>query len=62
MIMGRNWVHLQDGSGKNLDLTVTTMENIPLGAILTMEGTIATNKDFGAGYKYDIIMEGAELK
>lgn len=62
MIMGRNWVHLQDGSGKNLDLTITTMENIPLGAILTLEGTIATNKDFGAGYKYDVIMEGAALK
>lgn len=62
MIMGRNWIHLQDGSGKNLDLTITTMENIPLGAIITLEGTIALNKDFGAGYKYDVIMEGAVFK
>ena len=62
MIMGKNWLHLQDGSGKNLDLTVTTTENVPLGAIVTMEGTIALHKDFGAGYKYDYIMETAVLK
>ncbi len=62
MIMGRNWLHIQDGSGKDLDLTVTTAENIPLGAIVTLEGTIALHKDFGAGYKYDYIMEGAVVK
>ena len=59
MIMNRNWIHLQDGTGENYDLTVTTAENIPLGAIITVEGTIALNKDFGAGYRYELIMEGA---
>ena len=62
MIMGRNWLHIQDGSGKNLDLTVTTTENIQLGSIVNLEGTIAINKDFGAGYKYDYIMEAAVVK
>lgn len=62
MIMGRNWVHLQDGSANNFDLTITTMENVAVGDIVTMEGTIAVNKDFGAGYKYNVIMEGATLK
>ncbi len=61
MIMGRNWVHLQDGSGKNMDLTVTTTENVPLESIVTFEGTIGVNRDFGAGYRYDYIMEGAVL-
>ncbi|GJM33888.1 MAG: hypothetical protein DHS20C18_28890 [Saprospiraceae bacterium] len=61
-IMNRNWVHIQDGSGENLDLTVTTAESIPLGAVVTVEGTIALDKDFGAGYRYDIIMEGSVLK
>ena len=61
MIMNRNWLHLQDGSGEDLDLTITTTENIPLGHVVTLEGTIALNKDFGAGYRYDIIMEGAVL-
>lgn len=60
-IMGRNWVHFQDGSGEELDLTITTQQDIPLGAVLTLEGTIALNKDFGAGYRYDIIMEGAQM-
>ncbi|MDX1684634.1 MAG: GW dipeptide domain-containing protein [Saprospiraceae bacterium] len=63
-IMNRNWVHLQDGSKSSeerLDLTVTTQEVIPVGAIVTMEGIIKTNQDFGAGYRYDIIMEEASV-
>ena len=62
MIMGRNWLHLQDGSGDNLDLTITSDQNIPIGHVVTLEGVIALNKDFGAGYRYDIIMEEAVLK
>lgn len=62
MIMGRNWVHLQDGSGKNADLTVTTVENISLGSAITLEGMIAVDKDFGAGYRYNVIMESAVVK
>lgn len=62
MIMNRNWIHLQDGTGEGLDLTVTTTENIPLGAVLTLKGVIALDKDFGAGYRYDIIMEGAVMQ
>ncbi|MCB9265406.1 MAG: SH3-like domain-containing protein [Lewinellaceae bacterium] len=61
-IMNRNWVHLRDGSAKGADLTVTTMEDIPLGAVVTLEGTITLDKDFGAGYRYDVIMEGAVLQ
>lgn len=63
MIMNRNWIHLQDGSmkDKGTDLTVTTTENIPLGAVVSVEGKITLNKDFGAGYKYEIIMEEAKL-
>lgn len=62
MIMGRNWIHIQDGSANNFDLTVTTAENVSLGDVVTMEGTIAVNKDFGAGYKYNVIMEWATVK
>jgi len=63
MIMNRNWIHLQDGSSKDnkIDLTVTTTENILLGEVVTVEGKIALNKDFGAGYKYEIIMEDAQV-
>lgn len=63
MIMSRNWIHLQDGSlkDKGQDLTITTTENISLGSVVAVEGIIALNKDFGAGYKYEIIMEEAKL-
>ena len=63
MIMNRNWIHLQDGSmtDKTTDLTVTTTESVALGSIVSFEGKIVLNKDFGAGYKYDIIMEEAKF-
>ena len=63
MIMNRNWVHLQDGSIKDhtVDLTVTTTDEVHMGDVVAVEGKIALNKDFGAGYKYEIIMEEAKI-
>jgi hypothetical protein len=61
MIMNRNWIHLQDGSTDEHDLTLTTTENVSIGQVVTFEGAIALNRDFGAGYRYDIIMEGASI-
>lgn len=59
MIMGRNWVHIQDESGAEFDLTVTTNEQVQLGQMVNMEGILAVNKDFGAGYFYKVIVENA---
>lgn len=58
-IMGKNWIHLQDGteySGKN-DLTITTNMATSLNETITIEGTIVLDKDFGSGYFYQIILE-----
>ncbi len=62
-IMGRNWVHLQDGTeaNGNYDLTVTTNADVSVGDVVTFEGVIALDRDFGAGYAYDVIMEKAKL-
>lgn len=62
-IMDRNWVHIQDGSEHNgqFDLTITTQANVKIGDIVVFEGIINLNKDFGAGYIYDLIMEEAKL-
>ncbi|GAP44228.1 hypothetical protein TBC1_1229 [Lentimicrobium saccharophilum] len=62
-IMGKNWVHLQDGTGDegNYDLTITTTEALEVGSIATFEGKIEVDKDFGAGYSYDVIMEDAKV-
>lgn len=56
-IMGRNWMHLQDGSKDDYDLVITSDVAIPEGHVITMKGKVVLNKDFGAGYKYDIILE-----
>lgn len=60
-IMGKNWVHIQDGTGdeKNYDLTITTQDVVNAGDIATFEGIVYLNRDFGSGYAYDIIMEEA---
>lgn len=61
-IMGKNWVHIQDGtfSNNNFDLTITTNEFVKIGDIVTFEGKIAANKDFGFGYSYKLLMENAK--
>jgi len=63
-ILNRNWVHIQDGSefNKKFDLTVTTTDVVNISDIVTFEGKISLNKNFGAGYKYEIIMEKAVKK
>jgi hypothetical protein len=63
-IMGRNWVHLTDGSGKDgvNKLVVTSKDEPKLGDIVTATGIIHNNVDFGGGYQYGIIMEDATVK
>jgi hypothetical protein len=63
-IMNRNWIHIQDGTkeGGNFDLPVTTQEIVTVGDVVTFEGTVSVNKDFGAGYFYDVILEDANVK
>jgi len=56
-IMERNWVHLQDGSKDDYDLVITCDVQIPVGHTVTMTGKVVLNKDFGAGYQYDILLE-----
>ena len=58
MIMGRNWIHLKDGSKDDYDLVITTDAVVPEGQAVTMVGTVVLKKDFGAGYNYDILLEG----
>ncbi|MFH1296166.1 MAG: hypothetical protein ABIJ04_02695 [Bacteroidota bacterium] len=63
-IMDRNWVHLQDGSkdGENYDLTITSKAIVNVGEVVTFEGVVAVDKDFGAGYFYNVIVEDAVIK
>ncbi len=60
-IMSRNWLHLRDGSGEagTNDLTVTTLATAQVGDLVTVRGRLAVDRDFGAGYRYKVIMEDA---
>jgi hypothetical protein len=63
-ILGTNWLHIQDGTGSagTNDLTVTTDDTAKVGDTVLVTGLLAINKDFGAGYKYDVILEKATVK
>lgn len=63
-IMGKNWIHLRDGSGsrgtKDDDLTVTTNDKVTVGDVVVVKGTVAVDRDFGAGYTYALVVEDAK--
>src|SRR3989304_4667366 len=62
-IMNRNWIHIQDGTADNdgYDLIITSSDVVSVGDIIVAEGTLAVDKDFGAGYRYSVIIENAKL-
>jgi hypothetical protein len=64
-ILGRNWIHLRDGSGsagtKDSDLTVTSLQTAAVGDVVTVKGTIHVDRDLGMGYVYPVIMEDATV-
>lgn len=63
-VMGKNFLHLRDGSGSEAlhdnDLTVTTNEMLERGQTVLLEGTVTLDKDLGAGYHYDVLLEDAK--
>jgi len=65
-IMGKNWLHIQDGTGvqenNTHDLVVTTQDKPSVGDVVTIIGTLYKDKDFGSGYKYNVIVEEANVK
>jgi len=65
-IMGKNWIHLRDGSGAagdgSNDLLVTTSEQAKVGDIVNAEGFVRTDKNFGSGYAYKVLIDDAKLK
>ena len=63
-IMGKNWLHVRDGSGADgtNDLTVTTAGTLPeVGEVVVITGTVVLDQDFGMGYQYPVIVQDAEI-
>ena len=62
-IMGKNWVHIQDGTEfqGGFDLTITTEEQVKVGETAIIEGKLALDKDFGYGYSYNVLLEEGKV-
>jgi len=63
-IMGRNWLHLRDGTKSSTgadDLTITSSDAADVGKTVLVRGRVSVNKDFGFGYHYDVVVEDATI-
>lgn len=60
-VMNKNWIHLQDGTGVEgaNDLTLTTDTVVEVGDVIVATGKLAIDKDIGAGYSYELLVENA---
>ncbi len=65
-IMDKNWIHLRDGSGSakdgSDDILVTTSNPAQAGDVITVKGVVHTDKNFGSGYSYKVLIEDAILQ
>ena len=65
-VMGKNWLHLRDGTGSPADgsddILVTTAGRAKAGEVVLVRGVVGTNRDFGAGYAYKVLIEDATLE
>lgn len=63
-ILGKNWLHIQDGTGKpgSDDLVVITDSKSTVGDTVLVNGKVSTDRDFGSGYKFDVMVEDAKVK
>jgi hypothetical protein len=65
-VLGKNWVHLRDGSGSvsdgSDDILVTTADTARIGDIVLVKGVVRTDRDLGSGYSYKVLIEGATLE
>ena len=62
-VMGKNWLHVQDGSGSagSNDITVSTSSAAAVGNMVLVRGKLGADKDFGFGYHYDVIIEDGSV-
>ena len=65
-VMGKNWIHLRDGSGSSAedtdDVVVTTMDETQIGDVVVAKGVVRTNVNLGFGYSYAVLVDDAKLQ
>jgi len=64
--MGKNWIHLRDGSGSAADgsddILVTSKAEPKLGDVVVARGTVRTDVNLGSGYAYKVLVEEAAFQ
>ena len=64
-VMGKNWIHLRDGTGSAADgtndVTVTTKAEAKVGDVVLVKGVVRIDRDLGSGYAYKVLVEDATL-
>jgi hypothetical protein len=65
-ILGKNWIHLRDGSGTASegtdDIVVTTKDETKVGDVVLVKGVVHTDRNLGSGYSYKVLIEDATLE
>ena len=65
-IMGKNWLHVQDGTGSagagTNDILVTSKDLAAVGDVVNVKGTLRTDVKVGAGYDYAVLIEDASVR
>jgi hypothetical protein len=60
-VMGKNWIHLRDGSGSasdgSNDLLATSKDEPKVGDLVVAKGTVRTDVNLGSGYAYKVLVE-----
>lgn len=64
-VMGKNWIHIQDGTGsaeaETHDITVSTLDTTKVGDEVIVHGTLEIDKNFGSMHSFAVIIEDASL-
>jgi hypothetical protein len=64
-ILGKNWIHVRDGTGTDADGTndvlVTSQAEAKVGDVVLIKGIVRTDVDLGSGYAYKVLVEEATL-
>ncbi len=65
-VMGKNWVHLRDGSGTRAeanDAVVATSQELPaVGTVVVARGIVRADVQVGSGHAFKVVLENASFK